>query len=62
MKQEDESTALSRRDALRQALLASLGMSASTFVAAEEPEPLKEAEFIPENDYPFFGYNPMTES
>lgn len=62
MKQEDESTHLSRRDALRQTLLASLGMSIPNLAAAAEPESLKETEFIPENDYPFFGYNPMTES
>jgi len=62
MKSETQSTHLSRRDALRQTLLAGLGMSVLTASATEEVKQVEEVEFLPENDYPFFGYEPTSQT
>ena len=55
-----ESNTLSRRDALLSAIKGTVVATlAAPFItnAAEPPLP-PEAEFVPENDYPFFGYEP----
>ncbi len=62
MKTETDSSSLSRRDALRQTLLASLGFSILPAAATETREPLAEPDFVPEHDYPYFGYEPTSES
>lgn len=62
MKTETDSSSLSRRDALRQTLLASLGISILPAAATETTEPLAKPGFVPEHDYPFFGYEPISES
>ena len=60
MKPDTNATAVSRRDALRQTLLASLGLSTLPASAATQPpEPPKEEPFVPENTYPFFGHDPF---
>jgi hypothetical protein len=62
MKSETQSTPLSRREALRQTVLAGLGMSALTATATEEVKQVEEVEYVPENDYPFFGYEPTSQN
>ncbi len=62
MKTETDASSLSRRDALRQTLLASLGISILPASATETTEPLAEPDFVPEHDYPFFGYEPTNDS
>ena len=52
MKPATEPAALSRREAIFQGLATTLGITAATAVA--EPK-TTEPEFVPENDYPFFG-------
>lgn len=53
-----DKTPITRRDALRETLMVAV---AGTLVlppraeAGPSPVPQTEAEFIPENDYPFFG-------
>ncbi len=57
----DEIINITRREALRNAIQ---GAVVASFVAApviastEFPVPLPKPEFVPENDYPFFGYEP----
>ena len=62
MKIETDSSPLSRRDALRRTLLASLGVSILPAAATETAKPLVEPGFVPENDYPFFGYEPNSQT
>ena len=65
MKEKNESSTpapLSRRAVLRRAVAA--GLVASGFPAvAEEVERAAKADpgFVPENDYPYFGYQPGAE-
>ncbi len=54
MNHEPES--LTRREILRRAVAASVGLAALP-AAAKAPE-----EFVPENDYPFFGHEPQAET
>ncbi|HEY3899968.1 MAG TPA: hypothetical protein VGM54_15275 [Chthoniobacter sp.] len=52
---------LTRRDLLKSAVLAGLGAAASLpakAVAEPSAAPQPEPEFVPENDYPFFGAEP----
>ncbi len=60
-KSPQEPAAISRRDALRQTLAAGLGLAAVvTSLPAESCRAAEMAEvFVPENDYPFFGYRPQ---
>ena len=54
-------TSLTRRDALRAAMAAGVGLAAKSARAAEAvtPPAAREAgRFVPENDYPYFGYEP----
>ena len=54
------SIALTRREALLSAIKGAVAASlAVPFIssATETPSP-PEPEFVPENDYPFFGYDP----
>lgn len=55
-----EPTTLSRREALLSALKGSvaLAVAAPLITSAEVPAPVPEPEFVPENDYPYFGYEP----
>ena len=67
MKHQDSSSkhtrsGVTRREALRRALVA--GVAAATMtggvatVATAAPVPPKQPEFVPENDYPYFGPEP----
>lgn len=47
----------SRREALRQTVIASLGLSGVLF-ASTQAVPAYESEYVMENDYPFFGPEP----
>lgn len=52
---------LTRRDALMRALKGTVAAAVATPVivqAAPEAPAQAEAIFVPENDYPFFGYEP----
>ena len=49
-------TMISRRDALALSIGVTLGLGAS-LQAQSGPEPELDV-FVPENDYPFFGYEP----
>jgi len=51
---------ISRRTALERVVVAGLGLAALSVHAAESvaPNPDREPEFVPENDYPDFGYVP----
>lgn len=53
---------LTRREALRRTLFGGLAAGAAAALPAAEAAPLPatqaEAPFVPENDYPFFGYDP----
>ncbi len=55
-----ESHLLTRREALFGAIqgtvAASLGVPLIT--SGEEPPAVSESKFVPENDYPFFGWEP----
>ena len=56
-----ESTNLTRREALLNALKGTVAAAVATPVivqAAPEAPAQAEAAFVPENDYPFFGYEP----
>jgi hypothetical protein len=56
-----ESTNLTRREALLNALKGTVAAAVATPIivqAAPEPSAETEATFVPENDYPFFGYEP----
>jgi hypothetical protein len=57
----NETNNITRREALFSAiqgtLVASLAV-APVFASAEVSAPWPEPEFVPENDYPYFGYEP----
>lgn len=56
-----ESTHLTRREALLNALKGTVAAAVATPIivqAAPEAPAQAEATFVPENDYPFFGYEP----
>ena len=56
-----ESNTLSRREALLSALRGTVAAAVATPIivqAAPEVPAQAEASFVPENDYPFFGYEP----
>jgi hypothetical protein len=58
-----ESNTLTRREALLCTLKGAVAAAVSVplMVQAEPPEPTRaEAAFVPENDYPYFGYEPDT--
>jgi len=57
----NESNTLTRREALLNALKGTVAaaLTVPCIVAASEPPlPSHEPEFVPENDYPFFGPEP----
>lgn len=53
-------TSITRREAMLNALKGTVAASlAVPFITdAAEPASPSEPEFVPENDYPFFGYEP----
>jgi hypothetical protein len=56
-----ETNTITRREALLSAIQVSVVvfLAATSVIASTElPTPLPEPEFEPENDYPFFGYEP----
>lgn len=55
-----ESNTLTRREALLNAIKGSLAASLTMpcISKAVEAPPAPEPEFVPENDYPFFGWEP----
>jgi hypothetical protein len=57
-----ESTTLTRREALLNAIKGTVAAAVAVppvmVQAAPERLAQAEAEFVPENDYPFFGYEP----
>lgn len=54
-----EPTHLTRREALLNALKGTVVVAAPIIVQAAPEAPAQvEAAFMPENDYPFFGYEP----
>jgi len=56
-----EPTNLTRREALLNALKGTVAAAVATPIivqAAPETSAQAEATFVPENDYPFFGYEP----
>lgn len=56
-----EPTNLTRREALLNALKGTVAAAVATPIllqAAPESSAQAEATFVPENDYPFFGYEP----
>jgi hypothetical protein len=58
---EHEYVNLTRRDALVRALtggIAAAAMPLGDAAAAQSDSPKVEEEFVPENDYPFFGAEP----
>jgi hypothetical protein len=57
-----EPNTLTRRAALLSALkgAAAAAVAAPLMASAEAPVPVPDPEFVPENDYPFFGYEPGT--
>jgi hypothetical protein len=57
---EDQPVELTRRAALLRALAAGVAAAAlpATSCAVPPVTPSKEPDFIPENDYPFFGCEP----
>jgi hypothetical protein len=57
---EDEPVELTRRAALLRALAVGVAAAAlpATSSAASAPTLPKEPDFVPENDYPFFGCEP----
>ena len=65
MKQENDSSAapgeiLSRRDALRRVVVTGLVLGGMPALANESAAQVgtAAADFVPENDYPYFGYEP----
>ncbi len=57
-------TTLSRRDALLRAVTVSLGLVAVPALARQAGTSVAkpaEPEFVPVDDYPFFGYGPIVE-
>lgn len=60
-----EPTHLTRREALLNAFKGTVAAAVATpIIAQAEPESSAKAEaaFVPENDYPFFGYEPTSEA
>ena len=57
---EDEPVELTRRAALHRALAAGIAAAALPVTSSAAPavNPPKEPDFVPENDYPFFGCEP----
>lgn len=57
----DPESHLSRRAALLRAVAAGLAVTAlpANGQPAPDPQPIEEEKFTPENDYPFFGYDPV---
>ena len=57
---------VTRRGALRLGLAGSLGLATSSLEASPTPHPpatnSEPEKFLPENDYPFFGYEPDLET
>ncbi|MFZ4765018.1 MAG: hypothetical protein ACOYMN_08685 [Roseimicrobium sp.] len=55
-----QTNTLTRREALLSAIKGTVAASiaAPLMTNASEPPPAHEPEFVPENDYPFFGYEP----
>jgi hypothetical protein len=56
-----EPNTLTRREALLNALKGTVAAAVAAPIivqAAPEPSAQAEATFMPENDYPFFGYEP----
>jgi hypothetical protein len=55
-------SAVTRRDALKRVVASSIAVAAAAPVVATEPTakfpPVETTELIPENDYPFFGWQP----
>jgi len=50
---------LTRREALLNALKGTVAAAVATPILVQAaPETQMEAAFVPENDYPFFGYEP----
>lgn len=61
----NEPTTLTRREALLSAIKGTIAATVAVPVivqAAAEPSAQAEAAFVPENDYPFFGYEPTIEA
>ena len=59
-----EPTHLTRREALLNALKGTVAAAVATpIIVQSAPEPLAqvEAAFLPENDYPSFGYEPESQ-
>jgi hypothetical protein len=56
--------ALSRRDAITRVLAGGLAAAALPIAvgSATAATPVIEPEFVPENDYPYFGYEPGLDS
>ena len=60
-----EPTHLTRREALLNALKGTVAAAVATPIivqAAPEAPSQAEAAFVPENDYPFFGYEPDSDA
>lgn len=55
-----EPNPITRRDALLGTLKGAVVAALATpfLAAAEMPPSMPEQQFVPENDYPFFGYEP----
>jgi hypothetical protein len=51
---------ISRRAALQRAVAGGLGLAGLSAGAADEATPARSASenFVPENDYPYFGFDP----
>jgi hypothetical protein len=55
-------TSITRREAMRSAIKSAVAASvAAPFIADRAVAAPPEPEFIPENEYPFFGYEPEKE-
>jgi len=53
--------ALSRRAVLRRVIVAGAGLASLPALKVEAAAPPPAADYVPENDYPFFGYEPQPE-
>lgn len=62
MKTEIELWMLDRRSAGQCVLSTLLSLALPTLSAAEEVKAVEEVCFVPENDYPYFGYEPESHS
>jgi len=60
---ESSVESISRRAALGRVVVVGLGLAALPAQAAAPtaPIPVAETTFVPENDYPYFGYEPTNE-